>query len=94
VRSRPSTAASARRLVRSACLAAAAAALAAPTRAAEGDETASQVPSAHARISFERAKFPGDEAVGLLGTTYLVDVTAAIAAASSPSAARPRGASG
>ncbi len=84
MRSRPSAAASARRLARSACLAAAVAGLAAPTRAAESDETASQVPSAHARISFERAKFPGDEPVGLLGTTYLVDVTGAPGVAIGP----------
>ncbi len=75
MRSRQCAAASARRFARSACLAVAVAALATPTRAAEGDETASQVPSAHARISFERATFPGDEPVGLLGTTYLVDVS-------------------
>jgi len=31
-------------------------------------------PSAHARVGFERIKFPGDEGVGLVGTSYLVDV--------------------
>ncbi|MEO6744005.1 MAG: hypothetical protein ABIS28_14245, partial [Caldimonas sp.] len=31
-------------------------------------------PSAHARIGFERIKLPGDERVGLVGTSYLVDV--------------------
>ena len=29
---------------------------------------------AHVRLGFERVKFPGDEHVGLVGTTYLVDV--------------------
>ena len=29
---------------------------------------------AHVRLGFERTKFPGDEHVGLVGTTYLVDV--------------------
>jgi len=60
-------------LVRSICLVGATATLAAAAAAAEADAVASQVPSAHARISFERATFPGDEKVGLLGTTYLVD---------------------
>ncbi|MDQ6681219.1 MAG: hypothetical protein M3Y67_09710, partial [Pseudomonadota bacterium] len=44
----------------------------APARAAEPAEVA--VPAAHARIGFERVRFPGDEPVGLLGTSYLVDV--------------------
>jgi hypothetical protein len=75
VRSSRSTAACALRFARSLCLGVAIARLAGPVVAAEGegDGTASQVPSAHARISFERATFPGDEKVGLLGTTYLVD---------------------
>jgi hypothetical protein len=30
---------------------------------------------AHARLSFERVKFPGNERVGLVGTSYLVDVS-------------------
>ncbi|MEO7338264.1 MAG: hypothetical protein ABIV63_16955, partial [Caldimonas sp.] len=34
------------------------------------------VPTAHARIGFERIKFPGNERVGLVGTSYLVDVPA------------------
>jgi hypothetical protein len=34
------------------------------------------VPSAHARIGFERIRLPGDERVGLVGTSYLVDVPA------------------
>ena len=33
-------------------------------------------PPAHARIGYERVEFPGGEHVGLLGTTYLVDVPA------------------
>jgi hypothetical protein len=74
VRSRRSAATLALRLARAACLGAILAWLAAPAGAAEGDETASQVPSAHARISFERVTFPGDEKVGLVGTTYLVDL--------------------
>jgi hypothetical protein len=75
VRSWRSTAACAHRFARSLCLGVAIARLAGPVVAAEGEDdgTASQVPSAHARISFERATFPGDEKVGLLGTTYLVD---------------------
>jgi len=34
------------------------------------------MPSAHARVGFERIRFPGDERVGLVGTSYLVDVPA------------------
>ena len=34
------------------------------------------IPSAHARIGFERIEFPGGERVGLVGTSYLVDVPA------------------
>jgi hypothetical protein len=48
---------------------------AAPAIAAEGDERGAEVPSAHARITFERARFPGGEHVGLVGTSYLVDIT-------------------
>jgi len=59
-------------LVRSICLVGATATLAAAAAAAEADAVASQVPSAHARISFERGTFPGDEKVGLLGTSSLV----------------------
>ena len=33
-------------------------------------------PGAHARIGYERIKFPGDERVGLVGTSYLIDVDA------------------
>ena len=50
------------------------AALAAPALAADGDERGAEVPSAHARISFERVKFPGAERVGFVGTSYLVDI--------------------
>jgi len=75
VRSRPSGAALAHRCAGPACIGAFVAALAAPAAAADGGaESGSQSPSAHARISFERATFPGDETVGLVGTTYLVDV--------------------
>jgi len=50
-------------------------ALAAPmAAAAEADEPAMQAPSAHARVTFEQVKFPGDERVGFLGTSYLVDL--------------------
>ena len=73
MRSWRSTAARALRFARPLFLAVAIARLAGPAVAAEGDGTASQVPSAHARFSFERATFPGDEKVGLVGTTYLVD---------------------
>ena len=45
-----------------------------PARAQEGGGLAR--PSAHARVGFERIRFPGDEHVGLAGTTYLVDVPA------------------
>ena len=48
------------------------AALAAPALAA--DEAGVATPVAHARIGFERIKFPGDERVGLVGTSYLIDV--------------------
>mgnify|MGYP001599106294 FL=1 len=47
-------------------------AIAAPARAAADDGVST--PGAHARIGFERVKFPGDERVGLVGTSYLVDV--------------------
>jgi hypothetical protein len=44
---------------------------------AHADEGSGLVaPTAHARIGYERVKFPGDEPVGLLGTSYLVDVAA------------------
>ena len=43
-----------------------------PDAGAQG--TALAVPSAHARVGYERIKLPGDERVGLLGTSYLVDV--------------------
>ena len=50
-------------------------AVAAPmVAAAEADEPVTQTPSAHARVTFERAKFPGDERVGFVGTSYLVDL--------------------
>jgi hypothetical protein len=41
-----------------------------PAAGASGVETR----PAHARLGFERVKFPGDETVGLLGTSYLVDI--------------------
>jgi hypothetical protein len=56
------------------CVVAIAASLSARAVAAEADASSVATPSAHARIGFERVKFPGDEKVGLLGTTYLVDV--------------------
>jgi hypothetical protein len=50
----------------------AAAAAASPARA---DDDALVVPSAHARLGFERVRFAGDsERLGLLGASYLVDV--------------------
>jgi hypothetical protein len=49
-------------------------ALPARALAADAPERAAATPSAHARITFERARFPGNERVGLVGTTYLVDV--------------------
>lgn len=45
-----------------------------PALAAEADGVS--VPTAHARIGFERVRFPGEERVGLVGTSYLVDVPA------------------
>ncbi|MEO8081982.1 MAG: hypothetical protein ABI641_15720 [Caldimonas sp.] len=43
--------------------------------AARADDATAAMPSAHARISFERVRFPGDgPRVGLIGTSYLVDV--------------------
>src|SRR5213076_773213 len=41
-----------------------------PVRAQERSLSA---PTAHARIGFERIRLPGDEHVGLLGSSYLVD---------------------
>ena len=66
----------ARRLSR-AVVAGALAAAFAPASAADDPEPrpALVVPSSHARIGFERIQFPGDgPRVGLVGTTYLVDV--------------------
>lgn len=77
MRPRPSGAALALRFAGTGCLAAIVTALAAPARAEEAApaaETGSQSPSAHARISYERAMFPGDEPVGIVGTTYLIDL--------------------
>jgi hypothetical protein len=77
VRSQSSGAALALRFAGPACLGAIVAVMAATARAEEAApaaETASQSPSAHARISFERATFPGDQPVGIVGTTYLIDV--------------------
>jgi hypothetical protein len=47
--------------------------LVAPTALAQ-EGTLLARPPAHARIGYERIRFPEDEHVGLLGTTYLVDV--------------------
>jgi hypothetical protein len=57
---------------RSAAIAAACCA-AAPARR-DAQSAALARPSAHARVGFERIKLPGDERVGLVGTSYLVDV--------------------
>lgn len=64
------------RFARPLCWVAAASGLAAPALAADSDEHGAEVPSAHARITFERARFPGAERVGFVGTSYLVDVPA------------------
>jgi hypothetical protein len=68
----------ARPLVLLAFVAAAALAATPPARAADGDDatspTGAEGRQAHLRVGFERVKFPGDEHVGLVGTTYLVDV--------------------
>jgi len=61
-------------IARGATSAALAAALTAPALAADGSDAPTPTPSAHARISFEKITFPGDEKVGLLGTSYLVDM--------------------
>jgi hypothetical protein len=45
--------------------------------AADDEGAATDAPSAHARITFEKVKFPGNENVGMLGTSYLVDVSRA-----------------
>ena len=52
---------------------------AAPARAAAAGEAGGgfEMPSAHGRIGFERIRFPGNEPVGLVGTSYLVDVGSA-----------------
>jgi hypothetical protein len=60
-----------------------AAAIAGPAAAAEDAVISSQ--SAHARIGFERIKFPGAERVGLVGTSYLVDVASVPGLAVGPS---------
>jgi len=52
---------------------------AAPPALAQDSATATlAVPSSHARVGFERVKFPGDgPRVGLVGTSYLIDVAGA-----------------
>lgn len=52
----------------------------------EGGDSVGSLESraAHARVSFERVRFPGDERVGLVGTSYLVDVTDASGIAVGP----------
>ena len=62
-------------------LAAAALSAAPPARAADAGEgvdatsaTGAEGRQAHVRLGVERTKFPGGEHVGLVGTTYLVDV--------------------
>ena len=72
---RPRATRDAAALVRAAAATVLATALAAPASAADGSaDAASVTPSAHARISFEKVTFPGDEKVGFVGTSYLVDV--------------------
>jgi len=72
---RPRATRDAAALVRAATVVALAAAFAMPAAAADvAVDAASTTPSAHARISFEKITFPGDEKVGLLGASYLVDV--------------------
>ena len=44
------------------------------------------MPTARARIGFERLRFPGDEQVGLVGTSYLVDVPGLSGVALGPAA--------
>ncbi|HZV92062.1 MAG TPA: hypothetical protein VFF72_02530, partial [Caldimonas sp.] len=50
-----------------------AAALAVATSAHADDDTATLSPVAHARVGFENIRLPGQEHLGLLGTSYLVD---------------------
>ena len=45
------------------------------TAAVHADDDATTAPIAHARIGLERIRLPGDEHVGLLGTSYLVDTS-------------------
>ena len=45
-----------------------------PLHEAAAQSAALSVPSAHARVGFERIRLPGDERVGLVGTSYLVDL--------------------
>jgi hypothetical protein len=72
---RPRATRDAAALVRAAAATVLATALGAPASAADGSaDAASVTPSAHARISFEKVTFPGDEKVGFVGTSYLVDV--------------------
>ena len=63
-------------------------ALAAAPRLALAQEAASPTlssPASHARIGFERVRFPGDgPRVGLVGTTYLIDVAGASGLALGP----------
>ncbi|MEO7115502.1 MAG: hypothetical protein ABIZ18_06560, partial [Caldimonas sp.] len=66
-------------LVLAALLALAALAVGVPARAADAVDAATSLTGAegrqaHVRLGFERVKFPGDEHIGLVGTTYLVDV--------------------
>ena len=39
------------------------------------DEGGVETHAAHTRLTFESVKLPGDERIGLLGTSYLVDIT-------------------
>ena len=49
-------------------------ALAADGAAAAPSDPVVARPAAHARITFESVRFPGNERVGFIGTTYLVDL--------------------
>ena len=72
----PPERASARRGGRAAAVLALALTLPVAAAAQASGAGAVTVPSAHARIGFERIRLPGDERVGLVGTSYLVDVPA------------------
>src|SRR5678815_2275423 len=53
-------------------------------RACADEATGLVAPASHARLGYERVQFPDKEHVGLLGTTYLVDVPAVAGLSAGP----------